>query len=358
MRRSEPIDAWIPDLVTGTRAATAIVLPVALSVRHASPEMWWMMLGGWLATLADPRGDRAERARVVCAFAAFGSVIVALGETCATSLALATMLVGAVAFGGSTLRALGAAASSVGTLLTIVAAVAVTRPRADPLHDVIGFVAGCGLAALLSSMLWPMGIDVPERRAAGDALATGASLVRHAIRAAFAASAAEVMGTWLSPRFAAWVTLTAVVVLQPDAGSTIRRVGQRVVGTVLGALAAIAIVRLGLGPLAVSAVLFPLAVAALVARSRSYPCFTFFVTPVFLLVAMQDSGAWWIAFARVGDTLLGCAIALGASVVVDYAATSCRHLLREATHRAARLRCVARSTASLQTRTSKPSSGT
>lgn len=313
------IDALLPDLATGVRAATVTVLPIALSVRHAWPELWWMMLGGWFGTLADPRGDRAERARVVCAFAALGSAIVALGEICATTLALAMIVMAGVAFGGAMLRALGGAASSVGTLLTIVAAVAITRHPAEPIHDVIGFAVGCGLAVLLSSMLWPIGMYAPERRAAGDAFVTAASLVRHAICVAVAASASVAIGSWLSPRFASWVTLTAVVVLQPDASSTKRRVGERLVGTVLGGLAAIVVARLVLHPLAVAAILFPLAVAALVTRSRSYRWFTFFLTPMFVLVAMQEPGEWWIAFARAGDALLGGLIALGASVACGYA---------------------------------------
>jgi uncharacterized membrane protein YccC len=120
------------------------------------------------------------------------------------------------------------------------------------------------------------------------------------------------MGT----RFAAWVTVTTVVVLQPDAGATVRRAAERVVGTVLGGFVAVAIAALGLRPLAAAAVMFPLSVAALFTRPRSYRWFTFFLTPVFLLIAMHAPGDWWVAIERGEDTLAGGAIALIASVLI------------------------------------------
>src|SRR5205085_6510580 len=87
----------------------------------------------------------------------------------------------------------------------------------------------------------------------------------------------------------------------------------RIVGTVGGgivaALLAVALHR----PLAVAAAMFPLTVAAAAARRSHYALFTFFLTPVFVLMAEHSMGDWRLAVTRIASTLAGAAIALLAS---------------------------------------------
>ncbi|HSO33244.1 MAG TPA: FUSC family protein, partial [Labilithrix sp.] len=113
-----------------------------------------------------------------------------------------------------------------------------------------------------------------------------------------------------------WVTVTTIAVLQPYPGPTSTRAAERVVGTVLGSAVAAAITMTVHAPLALAAVMFPLSVAAVATKPRSYRLFTFFLTPVFVLIAEQHPGDWWTAAARAGDSVLGGAIALVAALLV------------------------------------------
>jgi uncharacterized membrane protein YccC len=69
-------------------------------------------------------------------------------------------------------------------------------------------------------------------------------------------------------------------------------------------------------PLALALLMFPLSVAAVATRARSYRLFTFFLTPVFVLIAERHPGDWWTAAARAGDSVVGGLIALVAALAV------------------------------------------
>ena len=113
-----------------------------------------------------------------------------------------------------------------------------------------------------------------------------------------------------------WVTVTTLAVLQPYSGATATRAAQRVLGTVLGSIAAVAINMTVRGPLLLAAVMFPLSVAAVATHRRNYRLFTFFLTPVFVLLAERYQGDWWTAAVRAGDAALGGGIAFVAAVFI------------------------------------------
>jgi uncharacterized membrane protein YccC len=469
-----------------------------------------MALGGWLGTLADPGGSRSGRARPLAAFVVLGAAVVALSEAGARSMLAASGIVAGVAFVATMLRALGPSAGTVGTMLSIVAAIATGSRVREPLRDAQWFVAGGALAVVLSTIVWPVWTHLPVRRAVAavfqelaayvrdleeclasgapeddprwavaarlhtrrirdaldkaravslaiharragesprgsnlrvllgmadaqflllvtlaseietssarprpldlraflgsiaetydavstvlvaltwraqapaperatspppdvsgnvlrelmsdlaresdaaratagaldrreanlapvearadavrgvlavdwslvrDSLLPGSPLLHHAVRVALAGAVAVVAGQLLSPQHAPWVTVTALAVLQPDAGATVKRAAERVVGTVLGILVAVALAATGPGPVALGVAMFPLSIAAVVTRPRSYRLFTLFLTPIFLLIAMRSpGGGLWAAAARAGDTLAGGAIALLATL--------------------------------------------
>jgi uncharacterized membrane protein YccC len=491
---------------TGIRAALATLIPFFLAATLGHAELAWMALGGWLGTLADPGGLRTTRLKTIGAFALVGAIVVPLAERSAQSLALATLLLLVVTFGGTLARALGPAAATVGTMSAIVAAVATARvgKTGSVAPDALAFVAGALWATLLSSIVWPIGTHRPVRRAiaavydamaayaaeidvtsrdaeAGEAWsalarshhrriraaiedalaialavratrqgesALGADLrvllgmaeaqfpkvialsvelesmaptarpararqqlralsrtydeirrvllarraredtnegedetpalppetspaavhaarleedseralslarslgqgsvlpatpqdpperpvreelrelrdalsfrsvfFRHALRVGGAVAVASLFGH----RFALqphWVTVTTLAVLQPYPGPTATRAAERVVGTVLGSALAAAITMTVHSPLWLAALMFPLSVAAVATRPRSYRLFTFFLTPVFVLIAERHPGDWWTAAARAGDSVVGGVIALVAALVV------------------------------------------
>ncbi|WP_146653724.1 FUSC family protein [Labilithrix luteola] len=149
-----------------------------------------------------------------------------------------------------------------------------------------------------------------------DALSPASTFFRHALRVAGAATFAAFIGRRLSPEHAHWVTITTVAVLQPYPGATWTRAAERVVGTVFGSLVAVVITMTVRDPLLLTLSMFPLSVAAMATRPRSYRLFTFFLTPVFVVISARHPGDWWVAAARVGDALAGGAVALLAALVV------------------------------------------
>src|SRR3954453_13510522 len=152
--------------------------------------------------------------------------------------------------------------------------------------------------------------DAPTRLPLRDQLALGSPLVRHAARMAFGLAAAGVLGQILHLSRGYWMTVTVVIVLQPDLGSTVRRALDRVAGTVLGAVSAAVVAPLVHRPFVFGALLFPLSVLAVALRPINYALYSAFVTLVFLLISEAFSGDWHLAGVRIGTTLLGGAGAL------------------------------------------------
>jgi len=497
------LSAAAPDLGRGVRAAVVTLVPFYLAAALHRPELSWMALGGWLGTLADPGGSRATRARTLVAFAAAGALVVAASEALAPSAPLATAWLVLAAFAFSLLRAAGGTAGSLGTLLTVTAAIASARARTTPPLDGAAFAVGALQAMVLSSAVWPVWTHLPVRRALGvvyrelaayveaaraliaarsppgsqewtaavrehhlrirraieaartlalevrtrregetryggnvrallgaaeaqfpllatlvqelealpaderfepagrlalvvahqdqvarvlsarsirshapalrrrrtlpppadgpdalaarleaesldatllvhaidepseddapvaapgplgaglaalrDALSPRSVFLRHAVRTAGAALAASVVGRLASPAHAHWVTLTALVILQPDPGATMKRAGERVLGTLLGCGVALVIIETVRSPVALAALMVPLSIAGVATRPRSYRLFTFFLTPVFVLLAERHPGDWMTAAVRAGDAGLGGMVALAAGVLL------------------------------------------
>ena len=156
---------------------------------------------------------------------------------------------------------------------------------------------------------------VDDLRTLRDALTPRSTFFRHATRVAVAAFAASVVGETLTDH-PQWVTITTIAVLQPYAGATVSRAAERVVGTMLGSFLAIAITMTIPSRVGLTLVMFPLSVAAVATQPRSYRLFTFFLTPVFVLLSERFQGDWWTALARAGDALIGGGIALVAAVLL------------------------------------------
>jgi uncharacterized membrane protein YccC len=108
-----------------------------------------------------------------------------------------------------------------------------------------------------------------------------------------------------------WLPFTAIVVLQPDYGSTRRRAAQRVLGTLAGSIAASLLLMLRLGP-----VVLMIACAATIFIfgywiKRNYGVAVIFIT-LFVVLLTEATGPVTIALAeqRLGNTLAGGLLAL------------------------------------------------
>ena len=182
-----------------------------------------------------------------------------------------------------------------------------------------------GMAAILDQLRTvgdaPDGEARPAARAAEPApwlpplraqLTWRSETLRHALRCAVATAAAVLLSRALGLPYAYWMAMAVVLVMQPSIATTWPRALERAVGSVLGgALAAL----LGLvlhGPLALTAAVFPLAIATMAVRSVNYGLFVFFLTPLFILVielsqpgASEPALAWMRALYNVLGSAIG-----------------------------------------------------
>ena len=139
---------------------------------------------------------------------------------------------------------------------------------------------------------------------------------RHALRLGVTVAIAQAIGTLAHLSRAQWITTTVLLVLQPYAGTTWQRGISRVMGTVLGGVVAALLAAVLRDQLLVAAIMFPLSVAAIAVRTVDYALFTFFLTPVFVLLAEPALGNWKLAGVRILDTVIGGVLAIVASRVL------------------------------------------
>jgi uncharacterized membrane protein YccC len=148
-----------------------------------------------------------------------------------------------------------------------------------------------------------------------DACSPRSTFFHHGVRVACTIGVTSLVARQISlhPH---WITVTTLAVLQPYSGATAARAAQRVLGTVLGSVAAVAITMTVHSPLLLAAIMFPLSVAAVATHRRNYRLFTFFLTPVFVLLAERFQGDWWTAAVRASDAVVGGGIAFVAAVLI------------------------------------------
>ncbi|MDQ2931473.1 MAG: FUSC family protein [Gemmatimonadota bacterium] len=160
-------------------------------------------------------------------------------------------------------------------------------------------------AAALDPLAW--------LRPLGDALTPRSLPAQHALRMGIAAAAAVGLSYALDITRGYWATITALIVLQPYTGATMRKTLQRVGGSVLGGIIAAALAVVARTKLAIAGVMVPFTIGAVAVLSLNYGVFVLLLTPVFVLLAEPHPGEWGVAGLRVANTMLGGAIALAAS---------------------------------------------
>jgi uncharacterized membrane protein YccC len=107
-----------------------------------------------------------------------------------------------------------------------------------------------------------------------------------------------------------WVTVTAVIILQPYTGVTTLRAVQRVIGTVLGGILTAALGAIFHDIRAILVFSFIFAAVSVALLPVNYIAFSVFLTPTFVLLAEASAGDWHLATVRVINTILGGVLAL------------------------------------------------
>ncbi|WP_177176868.1 FUSC family protein [Faunimonas pinastri] len=143
----------------------------------------------------------------------------------------------------------------------------------------------------------------------------------HALRVAVTGAIAVLITHFAHLPRGYWISITAVAVLQPYMVDTWRRTLERVFATILGGLIAAVILYFVHDPLLLTALIFPLCVAAMAVRLINFALFILCLTPQFILVAelFQTGGTLTggnLAGIRALDTVIGGVLGLLAGLVL------------------------------------------
>ncbi len=152
-------------MTRGVRAAIVTVLPILAAAIFRQPLLTWTALGGWLAAIGDPGGTYRDRATAIGELALVGSIALFVGMLVAPHTALALVFVATWCFACSLARAWSTAASTVGTLASILGVLAIAQRTS--LHvaglSVAFFVLGVCESLVLALLLWPLHPHRPLR---------------------------------------------------------------------------------------------------------------------------------------------------------------------------------------------------
>jgi uncharacterized membrane protein (TIGR01666 family) len=142
-------------------------------------------------------------------------------------------------------------------------------------------------------------------------------IFRHAVRVSLATVAGYLLGLALHLDRVYWILLTIVVILKPGFGLTKSRSYQRTIGTVIGALFAIAVLLLTNNPTVIFVIMLVCILGAYTFMSYQYTVSVIFTTPfiVFLLHFLHPADLQY-ATQRVLDTFIGAGLAFVSNIVL------------------------------------------
>lgn len=134
---------------------------------------------------------------------------------------------------------------------------------------------------------------------------------RYALRAAVAATIAIFIAKWFRIDHGYWLPFTVIIVLQPYFGATFKKAIDRVIGTVLGGIAAGLLLRVPAGLYLKEAMLFVCFIFMVYFIRRRYSVAVFFITlSVALLFDVEETLNPMLIFIRALSTMSGAALAI------------------------------------------------
>jgi uncharacterized membrane protein YccC len=175
--------------------------------------------------------------------------------------------------------------------------------------------AGLNAGQPLPAIERPREVEDPEPRLPWLAplravLAPNSIVLRYAVRLGIVTAVAVALAAAFGLKRGYWVTITAVIILQPYAGATSLRALQRVLGTIVGGALTAILAAVFHDSGAILALVFVFSAVSVALLPLNYAAFSVFLTPTFVLLAEASAGDWHLAGLRIVNTVLGGVLAL------------------------------------------------
>jgi hypothetical protein len=316
-----------PNLVAARRTALFVVAIGYAVVLAALLAQWQMALiggiTGMVLSLSDDDGTLAARLAMLAMVTAAALAGGILGRLVGVS-ALFWPLFLAAAFAAGWLYQGARGPQLAGRVFAISLSVIAGAPTmtVGQLELLASVVAVCVLARVIDHLLFgPLPRDAAAR-SPGSPSST-AQWLTFALVYAACATLGFAIGFAVAPTRAIWVSITTLVVMQPDDARNYRRILERVAGTAVGVLAAFALTLALHTPDELAAAM--VVVAALLPQQlgRRYWLFTALIALLVLLAYAAATAAGGdyhsmtsLFVARLADVLLGAILALVGTAIV------------------------------------------
>ncbi|RQH07541.1 FUSC family protein [Paraburkholderia dinghuensis] len=142
---------------------------------------------------------------------------------------------------------------------------------------------------------------------------------RHALRVTIAVAVGFWLGRLLPLTNAYWIVMTSIIILKPGYSLTRQRNAQRIVGTLIGCAASVAMILLVKEPLVLLVSMFAAMVMSYSLLLFNYTASVVFTSSyVLLMFHLLAPGNMRIIGERAIDTVVGCMIAIAASRLFPY----------------------------------------
>ncbi|WP_028227194.1 FUSC family protein [Paraburkholderia ferrariae] len=142
---------------------------------------------------------------------------------------------------------------------------------------------------------------------------------RHALRVTIAVAVGFWLGRILPLTNAYWIVMTSIIILKPGYSLTRQRNAQRIVGTLIGCAASVALILIVKQPLVLLVSMFAAMVMSYSLLLFNYTASVVFTSAyVLLMFHLLAPGGMRIIGERAIDTVVGCMIAIGASHLFPY----------------------------------------
>ncbi len=141
-------------------------------------------------------------------------------------------------------------------------------------------------------------------------------IFRHALRIGSVAAADLLLLRLIHITHSYWMPMTSIIVLQPYTGETWRKSGDRIVGTIAGAILAAGLAAVIPSEAGIIAVISVGCIFALAVYAVDYAWYSFFITPAIVLLSQPQLGDWHFAAVRTGMTFIGALTALAAMLLL------------------------------------------